>query len=279
MDIPFEVAFVPQSAIDRACRGAVLSSILGKKGKRPDLSSDEMIIKAMNKVLKLWRMRTVLLRDAGWEDAAGVSFQYLRNCPPWGVAVNQCLGDNPPRQCWRSYICPWCWQRQMILPVYHRLKDSMSQLGMTWEKGRVDYPLKLIGKRFSFHKGPGLTAADAFELVSGFARRGREKSKKKYEGVITSISVSPAKENKFRLSSGVVFLAPLDWEGESRMVVTSPSKRNLARLAAYLCPYPRSMLTAPVGPVLEILSARKFFRLISSTGAFHGSWKEEVISS
>ena len=106
MDIHFEVSFVPRGSIDRACWRSVLLRILAKDGKRIRLESDEDVMEAVRRVMGLWRRRCLQLSELGWEAAAGKSLQYLRNCPPWMVAVQPSCDRGQPFQCMRSYICP-----------------------------------------------------------------------------------------------------------------------------------------------------------------------------
>jgi hypothetical protein len=279
MDISFEASFVPRSAIDRACWRSVLLRILARKGKRIRLESDEDILEAVGRVMGLWRRRCRQLKELGWEGAVGKNFQYLRNCPPWMVSVLPSCDRGQPFQCMRSYICPWCWCRRSIIPAYNKLKESLAGCGMGWEKGKRDYPFKLIGHRYSFLKGPGIDAMDAFVLATDFDKRGRKMAAQKTEGVISSVAVYPAKDGLFRLTSAGVVLIPAGQDTTRKMVVTTPSDKNLARLAAYLFPYPSAMLLAPAERALEVLVARKGFRLMSATGVFLGKGKEDIHES
>jgi hypothetical protein len=73
-------------------------------------------VKVVQQVQKRWRARAVGLRDQGFHRAQGLSFQYLRNCPPVSAKTQT---HALPCSCRR--ICPFCWARQVILPVWERV--------------------------------------------------------------------------------------------------------------------------------------------------------------
>jgi hypothetical protein len=272
MDVRFSVDFVPKDKLSRACHGAVLHPLLSKRGAKLHLKTDDDVIQAVRSVLSLWRKRVSILSGLGWTRLKGKSFQYARNCEPCMLAVKPAYEGRHSRSCKQSIICPWCWCRRHIGVVYHTLKQSLAECGMAWHRDkrrRGDYPYKLMYVNVREKKTGNLTALDAFFISEGRMARSLQRAVSVSDilGAVATASVSPAKDG-FMCRAGMICLVPSSRDCGDARVIWTPSDRNLARLAASMCPYPRGMLLGPPKKVLEILEARKGRRLLRSTGLF-----------
>lgn len=273
MSVDYEVMSVPMKSIDVYSRRYIFDPIISKGKMRPGPRSSEEEIESFFAVSKWWRARVMQLREAGWEGAQGYKSTNLCNCLPWMVAVSA-RGRAAHFPCHQPYICPWCWAREKILFTYEKIKEALASCGMSWVKGKRDYPYKITGCRNTMVKGPGIDATDAFALICDYARRGRDRARRRIKGSMSAVMVTPARDECFHLSYGGIHISDADLPTEQKMVVRSPSDKNLARLAAYMYPYPRSLFSAPVDRVVEILKARKGFRLTDSVGVLHARRRE-----
>ena len=268
MDIRFVPDFVPHNAPARACRWTVLSRILTKSKKLPIFKLDAEVVRAVNRVIFLWRRQLLRLRDLGWSPMLTKKFQYARNCEPSVVSMKPAIGGDHSRFCNLMDICPWCWCRQRVLEVYSRLQVGLARAGMVWEKGRREYPLKLALSRTSTEcqtwDDPGIL----YDYPESDYQVARGSVGERALGTLGVMSVSPRKASTL-LHMAFVALLPLDYPTKPKSrVVMVPSTRNLGRLVAEMCPYPRGLLLGKPEVVLPILVERKGRRLLRASGVF-----------
>src|SRR5262245_50051765 len=128
-DYQYEFNMVPKEASAHAARRAVLYPLC----KPPDGLSTEAMEEwcwqeAGPKLLKQWRARLVVLKEAGWNKLAGwKNMQYARNCWPGGMLGLCAYEPSQTRTCQHPDLCPWCWARRTIR-VFKQVYQSVRVL-------------------------------------------------------------------------------------------------------------------------------------------------------
>lgn len=110
----------------KACRNAVLWRLLPRADR---LYTPAATVEAMATLRRMWYARLWKLQDAGWaparvgpegEPRRYSRMQFLRNCPPFGVAYNRTA-----RCCHRIRVCPFCFAREIVGEAYAAMHYAM----------------------------------------------------------------------------------------------------------------------------------------------------------
>ena len=114
-DIRFDFDALKSGWMYRIARRAVLSSVLHLRGV-----SEVQMPRTYKRVQHLWRRRLGVLHEAGWKPVENLKdFQYMRNCPPFGLECHE--SHSELHVCRRTKICPWCFARYHVANPLTRL--------------------------------------------------------------------------------------------------------------------------------------------------------------
>ncbi len=78
--------------------------------------TNQFIREASERLIVLRRRRFAELRKLGAPPLTSRSYAFTENCPPWGIGARE-----REKPCGLSYLCPFCWGRDVIQPVMRQL--------------------------------------------------------------------------------------------------------------------------------------------------------------
>lgn len=253
MDKQFSTRYIPKTNAVIAARRAVLRPLVGKYRTLPEYE---------RKVLLLaddWRGRLADLRKAGWgpcrEDKA---YQYLRNCPPAMLAVNE-----NTRPCNRRHICPFCYAREIQF-IY-----SIVEKGY-YAPNTENYSLITRTKILTYSKNSDINRAintikaDWPEIVEEIDALGA------YFGITLAPNRNGTTIDIFvryiLMVSNNISLP--EWLADSGRIFTDITHRKLALIVGSTFRYPKGLMKGDPKLTVSILNKRHDLRLSSSFGNF-----------
>lgn len=131
-DYKFPVHAVRNAYRYRAMRAAVFFPVFGHDWFTHD------VVDLLDDLRRRWKKRLRSLAKAGWQPTSSgksllkVQYQYLRNCPPFGVKTS--VVSKP---CSRPLICPFCWARAFVQTPFMRMEALL--YGVTDPKAKPRY--------------------------------------------------------------------------------------------------------------------------------------------
>jgi hypothetical protein len=265
-DVKFRVTEVLRHSAAMAQRAAVLRPLARSK----DMSKDNVVEAGVRRVLDLWRRRCNLLRELGLPVMQSVRFQYARNCPPVAVKCRSLGVQVHP--CQMGNLCPWCWGRQVVEPVYDRVYRAMTALS-TLGTGEDPYKLVLV-TRSGRMPDDDLQPRTLFDVMScGMDRTHRALKAKGAVGAVMLSVVHPGKKDTATWVYGtrVLALVPQDDAVPEGAVVAPSTKRGVAQLVGRFARYPAGMMFGEADFVVRLAASRGNHRLLRTSGVFYGS--------
>lgn len=256
----------------RAMRGAVLGSLLSSLEFK-----EHKIRRMMANVRKQWHARLVTLRKAKWEPILdGTDYQYMRNCPPFGVKTKSVA-----RSCGRKF-CPFCWARDVVSPAYDRVLHVISTDD---EKLKKNLMLVEFSRTFRFsYQAKEASWPSLIDRVQRGRQRELENTLMQGQGAFVLHTIEPeAKRLTFRRRglivanlaenyvNGDVDVTPggggsFRWQAH---VITKRSQ--LVPLLTRVCRYPAGLMRCPPQKLIEFSHATKSVRMSTWYGCLRQS--------
>ena len=146
-EFPFKLLFYPNARAGRLA----LASATKVGGTVDDVQS------GLRRLQRQWRELVCALRREAWAPTINRLYAML-NCPPATVTG----GPQKPK-CGCRLICPWCWVRTNVTPIYDQLAD------MLLFDPASPAPCDLIRVTTTFE----IPASDGFRKVLNFVRRAK----------------------------------------------------------------------------------------------------------
>ncbi len=251
----------------RACHCAVFRSL------RP-AHPGSTVSGRIHSILKSWRIRVSILSDHGWSCAQGKDFQYIRNCPPYGIQV---IDENPAaRRCCRRRICPWCYSKTVVATAYEAVEQTLYQGERRPDRGLW---LHAIQRRWSWSL-EDVTVKDVFDGAD--SQRRADTGGDGVIGSFTLARVQPAKDNCIELVRSTILVVkdgelPGLAEGGRTKSLKKVKKASMADLVGWACHYPAGVMYGDPQLTVEILdeAKRRRFRSHFRTGALHWGGVEQ----
>lgn len=289
-DSPFEFSFVPNTYADRVQRAAVLYPLIGRA------RSPSMIVQQVERLVRQWRRRLVVLRDAEWVHSEGLkSLQYARNCcPAFAYARPR------TRPCSLVYVCPFCyarWVRDVWLRVdmafpNQRRAEFNPRHEVTVEDPIPDavpvmppsaVPYQLIERHHTVYAPCPADPVERLLAIETYLRgvsqlRPRTIRRIKPRAAFMFVSVEPH-GNSLRLRYRQLFMVAEDYELDPAMIENThghlrfhaaPSRQTIFGAVARVCRYPTRLMYGDPQDTALILRARQRLRFRASAmfGAF-----------
>lgn len=270
----YEIKEVRYRAVDRAARYALSTVFSPASAAEAGESEGGQIVQAYLSLGDLWRRRLLALRGGQWAALAGSKISFARNCAEVGVRLDGYRG----RPCGLRRICPWCWCRAHVQPLYHRLWLEIH--GPSWNLRREPLAVDVVDRTVEEY-----WAVDRFSLQDAFDRAAElrewvaENEVPKYYGAFQLTTVEPPDPRQpvvcWRISHRCLVLSsfagqPLSdsvprprrrglFHTQGRVRVTTASgvsgltQRQLTAPVGRVCLYPSQMLRGPVEETVAVL--------------------------
>jgi hypothetical protein len=225
------------------------------------------------------------LRKLEWDPLTSAkNFIYMANCMPWRLPVS---GD-VTACCRRWAICPWCWGRERVRPVWHALRRCL-RLQAQAAKGRF---ISFNDILWSFTpkpaRGASIREEDLVTVATDFLDQrlkmvGSVLSRNGSLGWVACGYVYPSKSRGFIGRVRAWAVPDDDFNGPVlfrllRMRVSSESgifDKDVARVLGGELRFPRAVFRADPVKLKSCLEAVSRVRLLRSGGAARKSNEEE----
>jgi hypothetical protein len=243
----FDYACIPISGnVYRACRSAVLRPLLRKV-------EGETVGDRYERLLRSWRVRASALTTHGWHCGVGNGFQYLRNCPPFGI--RKTIESVKANRCKRTRICPWCYSKTVVATAYQSIERTM------YRTPRVRSDVWLCAVRRSWTWWPeDVSPADVFDAA--IRHRRDDLHKINTTGTFTLVRIAPC-DAGIELVRSTIYIIPKGSEPKFRgdpevRQLRKVKKESMADLVGWACRYPPGLMYGDPALMVQILDeARK----------------------
>lgn len=283
-----------------ACRSAVLFPVaitkaaIDKNNGVKDVFNARDLSCVYMTAIKAWRSRLISLSKAGWPAVSALPgydkdnesthtksgrfrFAYRANCPPFGVMLEGRRG----RACKHARICPFCYARRVVLPVYAALEFACCNTDKALLHGLDLMALSYTQDGELTREKPAANFVYAFldpALIANVCSRvssGR--------GYIVASTVSPGESGKIIMRRTVFALVQRGFTHPKHkcelLDAASVTKKALVSLVSKHLKYPSGMLFGDAAIVVAIDAAAAKKRQFTSSGLLRNtalrSWERE----
>lgn len=254
-----EVIGYPQRAMRDAVLGALFSPEIYQHTPQPLL---------LERLRGKWYTRLSQLRQKQWPAVASdMAWQYLRNCPPFGVATDQVA------RCCRHRFCPFCWARDVTSQLYDRVLAQCF-------KGQVSLPVKLVLFKHRCEWSRSVSPEGLIATIKSTRSRHTELNyAPRYLGAFITHSLEPF-DKHYTLTRRTLVVMPeaaqleLPDAADIGAKIWAPedhTRPTLVKLVAAATRYPDRLLSCPAADLIGYLEWTARVRMRSYLGNFrHG---------
>lgn len=269
-DIRYAIVEPLATGVSAAMRMAVLTPVLG-------VGADKDLQQAFDRLRHRWHDCLVGVRKAGWAPARRLrDFQYMRNCPPFGVRTDV----SNMHTCKRATVCPFCWARRVVAPLYAKLRSWLTTVGRNWSP---PYGTQLVEYKTTATvwgdvgagRGSAARLGRAALAARAVLRNTRNDEFKAYRAVAgLSVSRFVVKPERLVLIRAGFLLVPSGLTHKAEFLARKHRLRAYRRTTrkvllpaiARVCAYPAAMLRASGPELRAFLDLLKGEHVFSSRG-------------
>lgn len=200
-------------------------------------------------VRTMFRNRLAEMKRVGYVPYADSdTYEFARNCPPFGVRT-----PIKSRCCRKTQFCPWCYAREVVSPLWNRLKALCFTAGEPREdRWVIDFCCRKL-----FKKKYGKPVARALELVKSRRERTSEIEWIDYEGAWIGHYIRPFEDHIVYERRGIIVTNKKVWSkppGKIEYhVMDSITQAGLVNSIARACEYPSELMTCPAEYLTSVL--------------------------